>query len=193
MPARLFWSTASPGFSQSPFPVPWHFWASSAPRPPQAPKLSLCQSSGRNLTPLLTHCPCGSCCCCPPASWCLLLSCPDVPILHGEPGSEALFSRLPWGPFPHPPLQNPREPWERASAPRAHQQLLSSLMLPNCTSERAAVQERAVGRIGMLSHLLANYSSLEARRQAPSSQAVSPSLHTRAACSSPRTGLLPPS
>ena len=66
-------------------------------------------------------------------------------------------------------------------------------MLPNFTSERAAVQERAVGRIGMLSHLLANYSSLEARRQAPSSQAVSPSLHTRAACSSPRTGLLPPS
>lgn len=81
---------------------------------------------------------------------------------------------------------------EAMSAPRAHQQLLSSQMLLNFTdSERAAVQERAMGRIRSLSLLLAKNSTLKVRSQAPSSQAISPSLHTRAACSSPHAGLLP--
>ena len=73
----------------------------------------------------------------------------------------------------------------RASAPRAHQQLLSSQMLLTFTkSPSVAVRERAVGRIGTLSYLLASFSTLEVRSQAPSSQAVSPSLHSGAACSS---------
>ena len=73
---------------------------------------------------------------------------------------------------------------ERASALRADQQPFSSqLLLPFTTSERAAVRERAVGRIGRLSNLLANYSSLEVRSQAPSSHPFAPSLPSRAACS----------
>lgn len=81
---------------------------------------------------------------------------------------------------------------EQLSAPRAHQQLLSSQMLLNFTnSEGVHVRERALKRIMVLSRLLANNPTLEVRSQAPSSQAVSPSLHTRAACSSPRRGLLP--
>ena len=73
----------------------------------------------------------------------------------------------------------------RASAPRAHQQLLSSQMLLTFTkSPSVVVRERAVGRIGTLSYLLASFSTLEVRSQAPSSQAVSPSLHSGAACSS---------
>ncbi|XP_064360509.1 maestro heat-like repeat-containing protein family member 7 [Dromaius novaehollandiae] len=40
-------------------------------------------------------------------------------------------------------------------------QHILQLLLPFTTSERAAVRERAVGRIGRLSNLLANYSSLE--------------------------------
>lgn len=71
------------------------------------------------------------------------------------------------------------------SAPRAHQQLLSSQMLLAFTEcPREAVRERAVGRIGMLSRLLASYSSLEVRSQALCSQAVSPSLCTGATRSS---------
>ena len=81
---------------------------------------------------------------------------------------------------------------ELLSAPRAHQQLLSSQMLLSFTnSETAAVRERTVGRIRRLSHLLANNSTRNVRSQAPSSHAISSSLHTRAAGSSPRTGLLP--
>jgi len=62
--------------------------------------------------------------------------------------------------------------------------LSSQILLTFTKSSRAAVCERAVGRIGMLSRLLANYSSLEVRSQAPCSQAVSPSLHTGATHSS---------
>ena len=81
---------------------------------------------------------------------------------------------------------------EQLPAPGAHQQLLSSQVLLKFTnSDRAAVQERALGRITTLSRLLADNSTLKVRSQAPSSQAISPSLHTRAACSSPRAGLLP--
>ena len=81
---------------------------------------------------------------------------------------------------------------EQVTAPRAHHQLLSSQMLLNFTnSERVDVQERALGRITMLSYLLATDPTLEVRSQAPSGQAISPSPHTRAACSSPRAGLLP--
>ena len=43
----------------------------------------------------------------------------------------------------------------------------------------------------MLSCLLADHDTREVGSQAPSSQAVSPSLCTRAACSSPRAGPLP--
>lgn len=71
--------------------------------------------------------------------------------------------------------------WHRPSVPRAHQQLLSSQTLLNFTkSPSAAARERAVGRIGMLSYLLASWSSLEVRSQALCSQAVSPSPHARA-------------
>ena len=81
---------------------------------------------------------------------------------------------------------------EHVSAPRAHQQLLSSQMLLTFTnSETAAVRERTVGRIRRLSHLLANNPTLKVRSQAPSSHAISPSRHTRAARSSPRARLLP--
>ena len=81
---------------------------------------------------------------------------------------------------------------EQVSAPRAHQQLLSSQVLLSYTkSERAAVRERALGRIKVLSGVLAKHHTLKVRSQAPSSQAMSPSLCTRAACSSPRAGLLP--
>ena len=81
---------------------------------------------------------------------------------------------------------------ELLSAPRAHQQLLSSQMLLTFTnSQRLAVRERTVGRIRVMSHLLAQNPTLKVRSQAPSSHAISPSLHTRAAGSSPRTGLQP--
>ncbi|KAM6184403.1 maestro heat-like repeat-containing protein family member 7 [Sarcoramphus papa] len=63
-------------------------------------------------------------------------------------------------------------------------QSILQMLLTFTKSPSAAVRERAVGRIGTLSYLLASYSSLEVRSQAPSSQAVSPSLHTGAACSS---------
>ena len=76
-----------------------------------------------------------------------------------------------------------------APAPREHQQFLSSQMLLTFTkSPSVAVRERAVGRIGTLSYLLASFSTLEVRSQAPSSQALFPfpahgsSLQLRDAC-----------
>lgn len=78
---------------------------------------------------------------------------------------------------------------EQVSAARAHQQLLSPQLLLNYTeSKTVAVQVRALERIKMLSIFLANHPTLEVRSQAPSSQAISPSLRTRATCSSPTQG-----
>ena len=216
--------------------------------PALSPELSLHQSCGRHLTPLLRHHSGGSWCCSSPASQSLVLSSPgltgaenpwDLPVLHREPSPEALYSWLPRGLYPHSHIADPpgrllpkspafmerghravfrgraqkgadaargvvsaylpghrdctcpaRTPavlllLVRVPARRAHRQFLSSQMLltfTNCQS--AVVCERAVGRIGRLSDLLASCSSVEVRSQAPSSQALSPSLHTGAACSS---------
>lgn len=73
---------------------------------------------------------------------------------------------------------------EQASAPRADQQLLSSqALLHYATSHNTAVRKIALQKIERLSEFLVTYLG-KVRCQEPFSQPVSPSLHSRASCSS---------
>ena len=73
---------------------------------------------------------------------------------------------------------------EQASAPRADQQLLSSqALLHYATSHNTAVRKIALQKIERLSDFLVTYLG-KVRCQEPFSQPVSPSLHSRASCSS---------
>lgn len=79
----------------------------------------------------------------------------------------------------------------------AHQQLLSSQMLLDFTrSEREVVQERALGRIGVLTYLMSNYSSLKVRSRRPPARPspLPATLHARAAAQlvAPRDGAIEP-
>lgn len=99
-----------------PPPVSQQSLAHGTSGPALSPELSLHQSSGRHFTPLCRHRSSGSCCCSSPALWSLVLSSPDLtgaethrdlPVLHREPSPEALYSWLPRGPYPHPPIADP--------------------------------------------------------------------------------------
>ena len=74
---------------------------------------------------------------------------------------------------------------EQLSAPRAHQQLCFLQVLLCFTSSQNKVgKERAMERIWRLIGFISTRFHHEVRTQAPSSQAVCPSLCSRAACSS---------
>ena len=125
LPTMLFGSPVSPGCSASPFPLrrvlsclgkalPVALLGQLCPR-----QDLLAPKQWEAFEPFdLGSAAVAAGACCPPASQSLVLSSPelngaethwDLPVLHGESGPEALFSRLPRGPYPHPPLQTPRE------------------------------------------------------------------------------------
>lgn len=74
---------------------------------------------------------------------------------------------------------------EQLSAPRADQQLcFLQVLLRFANSQNKLAKERAMERIWRLTGFISSCSDQEVRTQAPSSQAISPSLCSRAACSS---------